>query len=125
MARLPFQRKQSLPKSATPVEVNSDDEDDGDALALFRHSKEVFSEVIREAEEENRDRNNERKRKSSPCDVDENERRSRRRFVLHWGATPCLTSIADYFCTEGLRPRIILQVHREKSRHWMNQTTTL
>ncbi|KAK0741930.1 hypothetical protein B0T21DRAFT_345788 [Apiosordaria backusii] len=78
MARLPFQRKQSQPKPASTVTLGSDDEDD-DALALFRHSKEVFPEVIRQAEEENRDRGNDRKRKSSPSEDDGNERGRRRR----------------------------------------------
>ncbi|KAK4176639.1 hypothetical protein QBC36DRAFT_328786 [Triangularia setosa] len=79
MARLPFKRKESQPKPASPVTLGSDDDDDGDALSLFRHSKEVFPEVIREAEEESRDRSNGRKRKSSPSEEDGNERGRRRR----------------------------------------------
>ncbi|KAK0666474.1 hypothetical protein QBC41DRAFT_366841 [Cercophora samala] len=88
MARLPFKRKESQPKPVEPIDSGSDDDDGGDALSLFRHSKEVFPEVIREAEEESRDRRNERKRKSSPSDQDENERGRRRRT-----SSPGLSSI--------------------------------
>ncbi|KAK4655355.1 hypothetical protein QC762_301670 [Podospora pseudocomata] len=79
MARLPFERRESQPKPVLPIASGSEDDDDDDALSLFRHSKQVFPKVIREAEEESRDRSNERKRKSSLSEEEGNERVRRRR----------------------------------------------
>lgn len=78
MARLPFERRESQPKPVLPIASGSEDDDDDDALSLFRHSKQVFPKVIREAEEESRDRSNERKRKSSLSEEEGNERVRRR-----------------------------------------------
>ncbi|KAJ4300541.1 hypothetical protein N0V88_003219 [Collariella sp. IMI 366227] len=67
---LPFKRTVARRQQSEPTEEPKRFDEDND-LDLFRHSKDMFSEVLREAEEEDQDQHDSKKRKVGSDDEDE------------------------------------------------------